>query len=1088
MKPVFILVVEDNPTGRKLIRVALELEGFQVMEAGDGFSALAQMRSKLPDLIVQDLKLPDMNGLELTRLLREIAGNTRIPIIALSGFRLSLEDARGEPIPYDDYLFKPIQPSHLIEVIRKLIPGEDSEVAGKEPGAGKRILIVDDDPMQIKLMKLRLHQLGFEVASAPNAGEGLKAAESAPPDLILSDILMPDIDGFKFCMTVRRHPTLAHVPIILMSTHYRQDLDTKLAKDAGANDLVMRTPDSGNVIEAICRTLQSEATQAAARRDPEALAEDHLSRVSNQLQQQVAANAALAEKCALQSAQISIIGGVADALVKSVSLGRTLYEVLSSCLDAGGVSKGAIYRLDAAGKLVVFRAVGFSDSETFHLQDAFGYGKLLEQVVSGKPVLLSQHMSTTGVAIFCSRSGIRSAVLIPIFSASRCSGALLLGSIATDVVEADILAFGRAISGYFGQALELETSFEALRQNQAEFQTLANSVSQLVWMADADGALFWYNQRWYDYTGTEPEQMLGWGWQSVHDPLALPTILERWLLSLKSGEPFEMTFPLRGSDGLFRPFLTRVIPMHDGNGKVVRWFGTNTDVSAQIHNEEELRQSQERLHAALIASDTGTFQWDPIADKFLVFDENLRTLFGLSPEEHVSTTEDFIARVHPGDRSAVRSATEACRNGADFELEYRIVLGSGDVRWLYGRGRMDRGIGRGAYLVGAATDISHRKQGEEVRQRLAAIVQSSDDAIISKDLNGIVVSWNAGAEAMFGYTADEMMGQSLRLIVPPELRENEREFLETIAAGQSVHHFQTVRIRRDNQRIDVLLTFCPVKDEAGQIIGSAEIARDITQLKTAERAMVTTEKLASVGRMAATMAHEINNPLEAVTNLIYLARTCTDPELIRKHLLLAEEELARVALLTKQTLSFYRDTRGIASTKVGSLLTELLPVFASRTRNRKIEIEREIRNDPEILAVPGEIRQLLSNLVGNSIDAVGDEGIIRIRVSTATEWNCGCRLGVRVTVFDSGPGIPPAVRPKLFEPFFTTKKEAGNGLGLWACKSIVEKHSGKICVKSSVKPGRNWTAFSVFLPLSPARRQDGIEALEVAYSNGTPSG
>jgi signal transduction histidine kinase len=147
------------------------------------------------------------------------------------------------------------------------------------------------------------------------------------------------------------------------------------------------------------------------------------------------------------------------------------------------------------------------------------------------------------------------------------------------------------------------------------------------------------------------------------------------------------------------------------------------------------------------------------------------------------------------------------------------------------------------------------------------------------------------------------------------------------------------------------------------------------------------------------------------------------------------------------------------------LVTPLLAVFGSRTRNKGIEIYPEIKEDPEIRAVPGEIRQLVANLLGNSIDAVEGGGLIRVRVSAATEWLETRREGVRITVADTGVGIPREFRAQLFEPFFTTKKEVGTGLGLWVCKSIVEKHHGTIRLKSSTQQGKSWTVFSVFLPL-----------------------
>jgi PAS domain S-box-containing protein len=347
-----------------------------------------------------------------------------------------------------------------------------------------------------------------------------------------------------------------------------------------------------------------------------------------------------------------------------------------------------------------------------------------------------------------------------------------------------------------------------------------------------------------------------------------------------------------------------------------------------------------------------------------------------------------------------------------------------------------------------------------VANRLSAIVESSDDAIVSKDLNGTVTSWNPAAERIFGYTADEMVGRPIITIIPPELHNEETRILATIARGERIEHYETVRVSKSGERIDISLTISPVKDENGRIVGAAKIARDITQRKKAERALRTSERLASVGRLAATVAHEINNPLEAVTNLIYLAKHADAVEQVREYLAAAEQELDRISHLTKQTLGFYRETKGVSAVRVGAIARALLPVFSARARNKGVEISTDIQHDPEINAVPGEIRQLLANLLSNSLDAVDRGGHIRVRVSAVPTT---VRRGVRLTVADNGRGIPADARARLFEPFFTTKREIGTGLGLWVCHSIVEKHGGAIRVRSVTAGPRRGTTFSIFL-------------------------
>ena len=419
------------------------------------------------------------------------------------------------------------------------------------------------------------------------------------------------------------------------------------------------------------------------------------------------------------------------------------------------------------------------------------------------------------------------------------------------------------------------------------------------------------------------------------------------------------------------------------------------------------------------------------------------------------------------DRERFQRFNEDICEGARGSLEFDIVGITGVRRHMDTHAVPVRSADGTLVQLAVTRDVTDTKLAQVDSQRLSAIVSSSDDAIVSKDLNGIVTSWNRAAEQMFGFTAAEMIGQAILKIIPPELHEDETRILQTIARGEKIDHFETVRMRKDGERIDVSLTVSPLRNQAGVIVGAAKIARDITQRRKSERALHTAERLASVGRLAATVAHEINNPLEALTNLIYLARHAKTQEASEKFLAGAEEELDRISHLTKQTLGFYRETKGASTVRVGSLVTSLLWVFSSRLRNRRISILPEINVDPEISAVPGELRQLVANLISNSIDAAHEGGMISIRVERAKDWTAKRREGVRLTVGDDGSGIPPETRAKLFEPFFTTKKDVGTGLGLWVCKSIVEKHDGTIRVKSSSKPGKSWTVFSIFLPLNP---------------------
>ncbi len=253
-----------------------------------------------------------------------------------------------------------------------------------------------------------------------------------------------------------------------------------------------------------------------------------------------------------------------------------------------------------------------------------------------------------------------------------------------------------------------------LLEQERQFRTLAETIPQLAWMAEPNGYIFWYNQRWYDYSGTTPEEMAGWGWQAVHDPRELPRVLDSWQASIRTGEPFEFEFPLRGADGRFRWFLTRSLPIKDADGQVVRWFGTNTNIDEQRAAAAALQERKERLEAALFASGTGTFRWD-IQTNALDWDESLDRLFGLAPGKTTRALEQFLALVHPEDRARVIAACGRCASeGVEFDEEFRVVWPDGSVHWLDDKGKTVLGNdGTPLYMTGACVDITARVRSEQ---------------------------------------------------------------------------------------------------------------------------------------------------------------------------------------------------------------------------------------------------------------------------------------------------------------------------------------------------------------------------------------
>jgi PAS domain S-box-containing protein len=488
------------------------------------------------------------------------------------------------------------------------------------------------------------------------------------------------------------------------------------------------------------------------------------------------------------------------------------------------------------------------------------------------------------------------------------------------------------------------------------------------------------------------------------------------------------------------------------------------DVTSRKQVEEALRQSEEGFRAIVdttpecvkvVAAD-GTLLHMNSAGLAMVGADRLDMVAG-------KNVYDLIA---PEDRDRFREFNQRICSVQKGTLEFDIVSLQGVRRHMETHAAPLQNRDGSVVQLAVTRDISARKEAEEAAHLLAAIVESSDDAIASKDLNGIVTSWNKSAERLFGYSAGEIIGKPVTTIIPPELHQDEPMILGKVSRGEKIEHFETVRLTKSGERIEVSLTISPVKDVRGKVIGAAKIVRNITENKKIERALRTTEKLAAAGRLAATVAHEINNPLTSVTNLVYLAkRDVSDSKKVEGYLELAGRELDRVAHIARQTLGFYRDTSSPIRFNVTQTLDDLLFLYETRFESRKIGLVKQYDKDIEIMALAGEIRQALSNLITNSIDAMPFGGSLIIRVSRSRAWANSAAPGVRVTILDTGSGISSQHMSKLFQPFFTTKSDIGTGLGLWITRNIVEKHGGAIHVKSRTGEAEHGTAFSIFLPL-----------------------
>ena len=332
------------------------------------------------------------------------------------------------------------------------------------------------------------------------------------------------------------------------------------------------------------------------------------------------------------------------------------------------------------------------------------------------------------------------------------------------------------------------------------------------------------------------------------------------------------------------------------------------------------------------------------------------------------------------------------------------------------------------------------------------------------DLEGRFEQTNPAYNEIVGRSDRELKHESILSVTHTEDREGCEAELRRLLAGEVPSFVKEKRyLRPAGEAVWVRNSFALLRDDADRPMHIILICNDISARRRAERLLVEREKLATVGQLAASIAHEINNPLEAILNLLYLAKLSTNLEEIRQYVSQAEGEVEHVAQIASNTLRFRKEQARPASTSVCELLESVLVLYRGKLAESHVQVHLHKRDIPELVCYASEIRQVLANLVRNAIDAMPDGGKLSLRVRSATCWKTGI-TGARITVADTGHGMSEETRSRICEPFFTTKGNAGTGLGLWVTATILTKHHGHLHVRSSDKPEKSGTAFSLALP------------------------
>ncbi len=534
-------------------------------------------------------------------------------------------------------------------------------------------------------------------------------------------------------------------------------------------------------------------------------------------------------------------------------------------------------------------------------------------------------------------------------------------------------------------------------------------------------------------------------------------------------------------DGAMLAIENSAAPIRDSTGNICGCVMVLHDVTQRRRaerssrvNEDRLRDSARRLQLAMSASEMGDWIWDAETN-LMSLSPRTAQFFGLPANTPVS--RDQLRALVPRE-DGLRTQAEferALLDKNDYIVEFRILRGQEPPVWVAARGRgvyADHGGVVG--MIGLIQDITERRQTEELRGRLAAVVESSTDAVVSKTLESIITTWNQGAERLFGYKAEEVIGQPITLLIPPEQLAEEPAILERIQHGESVPPYQTVRRRKDGTLVDVSLAISPIRDSHGRIIGAAKIARDITAQKTAEAALRETDRRKD--EFLATLAHELRNPLAPIRQATLIAQSpnASDAQKRWSHEVI-NRQVQNMALLLDDLLDISRITRGTLALRTQPTDLATIVDAAVETARPLIDIKRhalsvQLPTDRvEFDADPMRLAQVLSNLLTNAAKYTDPDGRIGLTASCADGT-------ITISVTDTGIGIPPEAMGSLFGMFSQVRSskdrsEGGLGIGLALAKGVIELHGGTIEAHSAGT--ERGSEFIIRLPL---RREQARQA------------
>jgi PAS domain S-box-containing protein len=909
-----------------------------------------------------------------------------------------------------------------------------------------RILIVDDHPLNLKLLRAQLEAEGHTILDAPNGAVALQVLEHEPIEAIVSDILMPVMDGYRLCYEVRHDPRFQHLPFIAYTASYVSSSDEKLSLDLGADRYLRKPASVEDLVRTIGDAISSPGHQPVATMDTTEVLKEYSERLVDKLEE------------------------------RNVQL-REANGQLRELLDH---SPAVLYALKLEGETVVLRLSGGN------ITGLLGFPA--DQTLSREWWLDHLHPSDRALAEASIAETLSHGVSRTEYRLRHCDGTYRWVDDNRRLVR-DAAGTPGDLVGVWTDITVRRSAIDELAESERRFRSMLNNLELVSVMLDCDARVTFCNDYFLKLTGWVCDEVIGRDWFDLLVPSDSEADLRAAfaLLLTDTPEAWHHTNEILTRSGRRRLIQWNNTVLRSSADVVIGVASVGEDVTSRTEAERQRRRSEEQLQIIVRASTDAMWEWN-IATGEGFWSDRAYDMLGYRRETFQPTMQTFGAIVHPDDFGLFQEANrEYLTQEEPHGVRFRLRHGDGSFIPVLARGQLQRETGR---VVGVFTDLSAVERAETQIREQAALLDQAHDGIAVRGLDDRITFWSKGAERLYGWSRSEAMGRRLNDL----LHIDAAGFMAGAKAvrNDGVWSGEVEKTTAAGQPVVVDCSWTLLRDDDGQPKAIFSIDTNITNRKTMERQSFRAQRLESLGTLAGGIAHDLNNLLMPILMGVTLLKRLEPGERSLKAILNIEQSVKRGTDLVKQVLLFARGVEGTRTAIDLARIVAEVEAIAGSTFPKNISFATDIPGTSKVIGDSTQLNQVLLNLCVNARDAMPDGGQITISARNAeinhqyAVMHGGANAGhyVVLEVTDSGSGIPKEVLERVFEPFFTTKEVGkGTGLGLSTVQGIVRSHGGFIEVSSTIGKG---STFQVYLPAhsGPAAARTESEVEEFPRGRG----